>query len=150
LEPTEDEQDLSEFIRALDAKPRLAATSGQNDSNSSSSASSSAVGHARRVSSLAERRQSPLIGRLELAPPSPRSPPSRLRELHLIDRPEAEVTTSPGDVAKQSQPQRGLDEKLQTMDDEFKKSFQGLKQRRRGMGGRTGDSSLPAEEPAQV
>ncbi|CAG8471378.1 5536_t:CDS:2, partial [Acaulospora colombiana] len=49
-----------------------------------------------------------------------------------------------------TQPQRGLDEKLQTMDDDFKKSFQSLMQRRRGKGGRAGDANPPAEELAQL
>jgi len=154
LDPTENEEDLSEFIRAID-DTRQRGGSGLNTSRSSDSTSSSAAIHAqailqgqgqagahgRRVS-LAERRQSPLIGRLDLAPPSPRSPPARLQELNLYESGEREpVVTGLSPVpttlnhpgVSGEPPKLDLDSKLQNMDDTFKKSLQGLKDRRKGI-----------------
>jgi hypothetical protein len=122
-----------------------------NTSRSSESTSSSAAigvqgqGHTRRIS-LAERRNSPLIARLDLpAPPSPRSPPARLQELNLFESDEREPavttaitapTTSVSTTlinANVGAPQLDLGSKLQTMDDTFKKTYQGLKERRKGV-----------------
>jgi len=121
-----------------------------NTSRSSESTSSSAAvggaqgqgvsgqGHVRRIS-LADRRHSPLIGRLDLgpAPPSPRSPPARLQELNLFESDDrspvpASAPATPAITATTSAP-ADLGTKLQTMDDTFKKSLQGLKERRRGV-----------------
>ena len=107
---------------------------GVNDSHSSGSASSSGVGHARRIS-LAERRQSPLIGRLELPPPSPRSPPARLQELNLVDlgvRDDAIVGSNNRMPMPLSSPQQDLGDKLQNMDTRFSESLRALQERRRG------------------
>jgi hypothetical protein len=119
--------------------PRMSA------SHSSSSVSSSGVGHVRRAS-LHERRQSPLVGRLELPPPpSPRSPPSRLQELILTDPDEKDEdgggAVSSGRMGIQilSDPAE-LGMQLQNMDDQFKKTLQGLKERRRITG-----SAIPAQ-----
>ncbi|KAG8822903.1 hypothetical protein FRC17_009449, partial [Serendipita sp. 399] len=149
LEPTEHEGDVSEFLRAIDsARPLRSRT----DSHSSDSPSSSALGHVRRIS-LAERRQSPLVGKLELPPPpSPRSPPARLQELYFNDedgqREEVGVvvrgsssnnrlTGPPSFTSGQS----ALGAKLQNMDDQFLKSLQGLRERRRGTLRSGGDPS---------
>lgn len=152
LDPTGDEEDLSEFIRAID-ESRQRTASGLNTSRSSESASSSPAGgvqgqHSRRVS-IADRRQSPLIGRLDLAPqapPSPRSPPARLQELNLYDSDEGPPVASPvaataltgagsgaGAGAPTPSAGRGVDlgTKLQNMDATFQKSLAGLKERRR-------------------
>jgi hypothetical protein len=122
-------------------------SSRSSDSNSSSVAIGvQGQGHARRVS-LAERRQSPLVGRLDLgpAPPSPRSPPARLQELNLFESGErgpavptafvAPATTVPTTLnnAGVGTPQLDLGSKLQNMDDTFKKTYQGLKERRKGV-----------------
>ncbi len=159
LDPTENEEDLSEFIRAIDeSRQQRAGGSGLNTSRSSESASSSpaaggqggASNHSRRVS-LAERRHSPLIGRLDLAPPappSPRSPPARLQELNLFDSDEGPIRApvavgligagtgtgagaSPAPLTGASGTPLDLGAKLQNMDATFQKSLAGLKERRR-------------------
>ncbi|KAG9056858.1 hypothetical protein FS842_009378 [Serendipita sp. 407] len=129
LDPTEHEGDVSEFLRAIDSARPLRS---RNDSHSSSSASSSAIGHVRRVS-LAERRQSPLVGKIELPPPSPRSPPARLQELRFDDAEDREDIVR-GNRASPLIPSShsSLGTKLQNMDDQFLKSMQGLRERRRG------------------
>lgn len=127
-----------------------------SESHSSSSVSSSGV-VPRRVS-LAERRQSPLIGRLELPPPpSPRSPPSRLRELNLTD-PDANddevgntAATTGGRLGVQitSNP-TALGMQLQNMDDQFKKTLQGLKDRRRISAPPTQAQPSPSREGCEM
>lgn len=140
LDPTKHEDELSEYLRAFETVQPLR-RAGLNDSHSSGSASPSA-GHTRRIS-LAERRQSPLIGRIELPPPSPRSPPARLQELNLADLEGRHNSVSgTGNRMPLSPPQQDIGAQLQTMDTNFSQSLRALQERRRStMKGTVGQES---------